>query len=505
MRTILVLMDTLRRDILSPYNEEAEAITPNLDAFAEESCVFDEHWIGSAPCMPARRDILCGRLNFLERSWGPIEPFDTTLPALLKEHNIFTHITTDHCHYLRLGGENYLQQFNTWDYHRGQEGDPWISLIDDPSNMPETYYGRVRKQYQQNRQMWPHEEDMPSPKTFASACDWVKTNGAHDDFFLMVEAFDPHEPFDVPESYMEQYGPVPELDRDYFEIPPYSKMDENDIEDTALAYLRRRYLGLVSMTDAWFGKLISTLKEQGLYDDTLIMVTTDHGYFLGEKDFLGKNIMPLYNELAHLPLMVHVPGNKNAGKHTRVISQAIDIMPTVLDYAGLPIPEVVQGKSLRAVLEADDASQLDMHTNHDYAVFGYHGMDVNICDGQYKYLRAPVASNQPLFEYCAIPYSIRRVMGKDNPEAIQMGRFLPWTNYPVYKIPVKGPGIIDVPGDPLRFVHESQLFDLATDYAESDNLVGKDQEQEARMCKLLQRALTELEAPQEQFERLGLK
>ena len=93
--------------------------TPHLDAFAERSCVFDNHWIGSAPCMPARRDILTGRYNFLERPWGPIEPFDVTLPQCLRAQGAFCHITTDHCHYLRTGGEGYLQEFNTWDYHRG--------------------------------------------------------------------------------------------------------------------------------------------------------------------------------------------------------------------------------------------------------------------------------------------------------------------------------------------------------------------------------------------------
>lgn len=162
MRTVLVLMDTLRRDVLSCYNPATDVQTPNLDAFAERSCVFDNHWIGSAPCMPARRDILTGRYNFLERPWGPIEPFDVTLPACLRANGNFCHITTDHCHYLRTGGEGYLQEFNTWDYYRGQEGDPWVSRIDEPNNMPETFYGRVREQYQKNRQLWPNEEDMPS-------------------------------------------------------------------------------------------------------------------------------------------------------------------------------------------------------------------------------------------------------------------------------------------------------------------------------------------------------
>lgn len=72
MKTILILMDTLQRKMIHAYNPGSEAITPNIDRLAARSVVFDQHYIGSAPCMPARRDILTGRLNFLERSWGPI-------------------------------------------------------------------------------------------------------------------------------------------------------------------------------------------------------------------------------------------------------------------------------------------------------------------------------------------------------------------------------------------------------------------------------------------------
>ena len=85
MKTILILMDTLQRKMIHAYNPGSEAITPNIDRLAARSVVFDQHYIGSAPCMPARRDILTGRLNFLERNWGPVEPFDITFPALLRQ------------------------------------------------------------------------------------------------------------------------------------------------------------------------------------------------------------------------------------------------------------------------------------------------------------------------------------------------------------------------------------------------------------------------------------
>ena len=112
--------------------------------------IFENHFIGSAPCMPARRDIFTGRMQFLERGWGGIEPFDITLPEMLRKHKIFTHITTDHTHYFEIGGENYCQLFDTWDYHRGQEFDTWVSKIRKPQIDREAY-GKKSSQYLLNK------------------------------------------------------------------------------------------------------------------------------------------------------------------------------------------------------------------------------------------------------------------------------------------------------------------------------------------------------------------
>ena len=119
MKTILVLIDSLTRHMLKIYNKDTFTKTPNIDWLASNSLIFDNHWLGSAPCMPARRDILTGRLNFLDRNWGGIEPFDVTLPTLLRAKEVFSHIITDHYHYFEIGGENYCQQFNTWNFIRG--------------------------------------------------------------------------------------------------------------------------------------------------------------------------------------------------------------------------------------------------------------------------------------------------------------------------------------------------------------------------------------------------
>ena len=140
----------------------------------------------------------------------------------------------------------------------------------------------------------------------------------------------------------------------------------------------------------------------------------------------------------------------------------------------------------------------------DYALFGVHAMTVNVTDGRYTYFRAPVPGNQPCYEYVAIPHTIRKKMGTDCVDQIEMGRFLSWTDYPVYKFPCAKPANIDQREDCLEEVHESKLFDLEADYGQTHNLVGEDAAAEQRMVELLKRGLTEHAAPAEQFERLGL-
>lgn len=492
MRTILVLMDTLRKDALTAYNPETKVQTPNIDAFATDSLVFDNHYIGSTPCMPARRDIMTGRLNFLERSWGPIEPFDVTFPKLLQENDVYSHLTTDHTHYFRLGGEGYINQFTTWDFHRGQEGDPWVSKVRDPEWMPEQYYGRLRKQYQANREKWINDEDAyPTPRTFKSACDWLEDNQGEDNFFLQVEVFDPHEPFDVPDTYMDLYDS--EYDGPFFETPVYGDVD---VPVEAVEYIQKRYAALVTMTDNHFGRLITKLKELDMYEDTLIILTSDHGYLLGDRGMFGKNYMHNFNELAAIPLMVRDPQGKRKGERTANVSQNIDIMPTVLEYHGVTIPPDVRGHSWCPIIAGGN-------NDKTHAIYGAHGITVNITDGQFTYFRAPNESNQPLFEYAGIPTTIRHYIGEGDPGAIETGRFLERTEYPIFKAPIQRAAILDGLGDMSSYTKDSLLFDLANDPGQIAPL--QDKAKEAEMITHLLRTMAEMDAPAEQYERLALR
>lgn len=486
--TVLILMDTLNRHFLKTYDRQAEGITPSIDEFSKDCVRFENHYIGSAPCMPARRDIFTGRMQFLERGWGGIEPFDITLPEILRENGIFTHITTDHAHYFETGGENYCQLFDTWDFHRGQETDPWISRVRQPK-VDERAYGRKFPQEVLNRSVYAEaEECYPTPQTFLSACKWAEENKGCDDFFLMVESFDPHEPFIAPEEYRELYhddykGPE-------FNWPGYAPVTE---PEDAVAHLKKSYLATLTLADRYLGKFLNSLKENGLYEDTLIILTTDHGHMLGEHGYTGKNYMHAYNEMARIPLYLKLPDRSFAGETRTALTQNIDLMPTILKQHGISVPDRVKGKNLFEAVERKAALR-------EQVIYGWFGRAVNVCDGKYTYFRAPKSrENKPCYQYGAIPTTLNRFYGEKYASQMEMGRFLPYTDYPVYRIPVFGEedywGSID-------YVTDSLLFDIEAD--EKQMFPVRDERTEAKMYERLIAGMKEAQSPPEQYERLGL-
>lgn len=474
MKTVLILIDSLNRHCLSCYNPSTPVQTPNISNFANDCDIYHNHMTGSAPCMPARRDLLTGRLNFLERSWGGIEPFDITLPQILQQHNIFTHIETDHYHYLELGGEGYCQAFNTWHMQRGQESDPWVSRV-IPAEVPE-HYGRFRAQYELNRKKFTSESEYPTPKTFESACQWLDDNRNADNFFMTVEVFDPHEPFDCPEHYLKMYHDDYHGKR--YDWPEYAPVSE---PEDALKHIQRRYAGTLSMVDTWFGRFLNKLKEVNMYDDTLILFTSDHGHMLGEHGLMAKNYMHQYDELAHIPLLIHRPHQKQC-THRYDLTQNIDVMPTILEYFGINIPKTVQGLSL-------------LHENNRKGVlYGVYGKAVNVATRQYRYYRAPNIQNKPLYQYTAMPTAFRKYLRTACPSEIECGRYLPYTQFPVFKIPAslkRG-----------EFIQNSLLFDVEHD--PSQNTPLNDSTLEQNMIALLKVLLNGYGSPKEQFERLEL-
>jgi arylsulfatase A-like enzyme len=489
LKVLLLVLDTVRRDFLSAYGNDWVK-TPNLSRLAQKSVVFDNHWVGSLPCMPARREFMTGRHNFLDRGWGPVEPFDDVLPVELRKNKVFSHLITDHYHYFELGSENYHTAFDTWDFYRGQENDPWVSLVDRPA-LPE-HLGIGSPQNTANRTRQIREEDFSAAKTAQAAVQWLKDNKGADNWFLQVEIFDPHEPFHCVDKYREMYGD--DYKGPHFDWPFYKNVSE---PPEAVEHIRKRYAGLLTMTDHWVGKIFDQMDAQNLWEDTLVIFTTDHGTMLGEHQTWMKSHQPVYNEIAHIPLMAHLPGSKHAGRRVAAMTQTFDIMPTILDYMNCPLPPHVQGKSLRPVFDGGEL--------RSDGIFGYFGMATNITDGKHVYFRNPVNEDAgPLHSYTSIPIQgMKKWYSRDRHESMEMGRFFDHTyNLPLYKIPTAGQPPRPAPGQP-SFVGRHELFDIVADPKQLHPL--NNPQLEADFVRRLKKRLKACQAPVEQYTRLGLQ
>ena len=219
-----------------------------------------------------------------------------------------------------------------------------------------------RLNYMINRQYMAAEEDYCGPQVFGLAGEFLETNHSEDNWFLQLECFDPHEPFHAPRRFREMYpsdyrGPV-------LDWPVYKRVQESPEE---IDELRANYAALTTMCDEYFGRLLDFFDANDMWKDTCLVLTTDHGFLLGEHDWWSKNRMPVYDEIARIPLMIHHPDFKNqAGTRRQALTQTIDLMPTVLDAHGLDIPNDVLGMSLLPLLGSD-------HPIRDAAIFGYFG------------------------------------------------------------------------------------------------------------------------------------
>ena len=400
MKAVMLMFDTLTRNHLAPYG--GDAITPNFTRLAQASAQFDNFYVGSMPCMPARRELHTGRYNFLHRSWGPLEPFDFSAMQALRQNGVHTHLVTDHKHYWRDGGATYHTRYSTFEFIRGQEGDCWKGQVEKPviqwqgNEDEETLRRRAGRMTQDliNRAAMPTQEEHFTHRTIRAGMEFLETNQHQDNWFLQIECFDPHEPFFVPEKYLAQYGCKP----DEFDgwVPYYCGAPGGEDD----AKVRKFYQALITMCDDYLGQVMDKLKALNLWDDTLFIVCTDHGFLLGEHQWWGKNIMPVYNEIANTPFFIRDPRSNAQGVRRSALAQTIDIPATLLDYFAVPRPATMTGQPLRPAIERDEPIR-------DYALFGYFGGHINITDGEYVYMRCPrEAGKANLYEYTLMPTRI---------------------------------------------------------------------------------------------------
>ena len=481
MKAIFVLMDTLNARSLSPYGGPP---TPHFDRLAAHSMTFDNAYVGSLPCMPARRDLMTGRLNFLHSSWGPMEPFEKSFPESLRDAGVYSRLVTDHYHYWEEGGNGYHTRFHTWECVRGQEGDPWVGEVALPD--VSAWHGRndrFRAQDAVNRRRLTRREDYPIDQVFADGIDFVRRHHDVDDWYLQIESFSPHEPFVFDRSFADGLVQAPLSDG--ADWPAYGPCVQSPEE---VARTRGYYEASVRACDFYLGRLLDVMDAYDLWRDTLLVVGTDHGFLLGEHGWWGKSVQPPYQEVAHVPLFLWHPRHPaSAGQRSAALAQWIDLTPTLLDFFhASPLPRMT-GRSLEGVLCGEGG--------RESAAFGYFGGHCCLTDGRYAYFRAPDVQ-KPLYRYTLAPYQMKAPLPM---ETLAKARLVPggsWSG---------GCPVLELPAQPWQPVDQSsatELYDLRADPGQNAPLA--DAAAESHMKALLKACFQQEQAPDAQYERYGL-
>ena len=494
------MYDTLCRHFMPTYgNDWIKA--PNFERLAQKSIQFENFYVGSMPCMPARREMHTGRYNFLHRSWGPLEPFDDSMPEMLHRSGVHSHKVTDHLHYWEDGGATYHQRYTTFDLVRGQEGDKWkgdVEKLRDPNYGAERWSELQRlnnqKQDNINREYMDKSELQPQHLTFDLGLEFIERNKDADKWYLQIETFDPHEPFFTQQEFQDLYPH--EYDGPPFDWPPYREVRE---DDQTVEHIRYMYASLITFCDQQLGRVLDAFDKYNLWEDTMLLVNTDHGLLMGEHDWWAKVVTPFFQEIAHIPFWAYDPRNpENVNKKRESLVQTIDLGPTVLDFFDIPLTEDMQGKPIFSCMENDEELR-------QASLYGVMGGQVNVTDGNYVYMRANTTEdNTPLYDYTLMPTHMKnRFRPRELQEWEKVEGFDFMKGCKVMQIPTRTFPVFFTKDNPLGKGRTSTLlFDVRSDPGQIKPL--DDEVVEQRMIKLMIREMARNECPSEQYIRLGL-
>ena len=366
MNIIIVILDSLRKDHIRVYGND-RIQTPNLDALANESLRFTQAYPESLPTLCARRAIHTGMRTwpfrdvvklpgetFQPAGWQPIPETQTTLSETLLNAGYSTALFAD-TQPLFHPSMNFQRGFGVFEWIRGQERDRFRPKLGVPEEQirqntvpgnDESMVDKVR-QYLANTQDRQSEEDWFAPRLFAKGMEYLERADEGTPFFLVLDSFDPHEPWDPPEEYVSLYSDGYE-GRDPI-VPNYGSADW--ISDEELERMKALYSAEVTMVDRWLGHFLDEMESTGRMEDTLLLVLSDHGVALGEHGATGKPYGALWPELTDIPFFIRHPEGKGAGQTSDYFASTHDVAPTILGAVGLLPPQQMEGQYLTLLLE----------------------------------------------------------------------------------------------------------------------------------------------------------
>ena len=382
MNCIWITTDSLRQDHISCYRPEGtiddsgdslKVSTPNLDRLAKRGVLFERMRSEALPTIPCRRGIFTGRRVFPWREepfpkglvvrqpgWRPIPQEDVTIAEHLAKQGYVTALVADTYHLFKPS-MNFHRGFHSFHWERGQEFDHWRTAPLpaerlDRHTKPDVKLGarrnRVLTQFLQNHTDPEAEDEYPVARTFTWAMDWLEGNCVHDMFFLYIDTFSPHEPWLTPRRFLEPYDPdasVPDL----LYGNPYAR---SDLSASEHHHLRARYAGACSMVDYWIGRLLETLDRLDLWENTLVILMSDHGKIIGEFGSYGMPPHCTGPALNSVPCLIAHPEGQNAGRRFGGWLYNIDVTATMLTQLGGAGKSDVEGEDVWPAVSAGDQS-----------------------------------------------------------------------------------------------------------------------------------------------------
>ena len=363
---ILLITDTYRYDNLEG-GAGGHVRTPYLDRFMRERATsLSRCYTGSFPTIPHRTDLATGRLGWPHYGWQPIDLSSPNhIAPMLSEKGYATQLICD-CPHLFNAGFN--TKFDAAVQNRGQEGDrPLLHLNDPILKIQPDDKTRLKPLFKgstlANTHRWTNrymafESDSFSARTSSMTVRWLEENYRAGPFFLWVDFFDPHEPWDPPEYMVRRHDPeyrgAPMIHPNYGRSDAYSALE--------LANLRAHYRAEAELVDRQLGRVIEKIDDLGLWDDSIVVVTTDHGMSIGEHGRTGKSnghesddrFWPIYPEVSHIPFLIAGSGI-GSGQVKDFFFQPVDILPTLQELASVTLspPQPIQGLSAARLLTTE--------------------------------------------------------------------------------------------------------------------------------------------------------
>jgi len=370
--------DQLRADALG-FSSGGVVHTPHLDALAARSVVFENCFVQSPVCMPSRASMFTGCYPStlrLQHMGVPVPEDIPTLSHLLEKSGYHTaHIGK--LHFLPHGNRDHREPHPSYGYQH-------LLVSDEPGPYEDAYRAWVRQNFpdaldhislglspkakvwrttlglQDNiqhfsaRQMkgaqaFPGpDEATHSAFVAANAVEFLQRH-PQEPFFLTASFFAPHSPMVAPQRFLDLYPPekleLPNYPEGWF-MPP-----DSPCQDPALIRsLKQGYFAMISEVDEKIGQILTALDQAGLTERTVIVFTSDHGEWLGQRGKFGKGY-PADDAISRVPLLVAFPGQRPPAQHITDIVEGVDILPTLLEAAGVQSPPCLQGESLRSMLK----------------------------------------------------------------------------------------------------------------------------------------------------------